>query len=58
MIIILKRYDLIFIDAAKAQYRRYFERYEVLLSNNGAICCDNIFDFKFHKTFLLNHSII
>ncbi len=37
-----KEYDIIFIDAAKAQYRKYFERYESLLSKNGVIISDNI----------------
>lgn len=35
-------YDLIFIDAAKAQYRKFFEKYEVLLNNNGTIIVDNV----------------
>lgn len=36
------KYDLIFIDAAKAQYRKFFEKYKVLLADNGAIILDNI----------------
>lgn len=36
------QYDLIFIDAAKAQYTKFFERYAPLLSENGAILTDNL----------------
>lgn len=39
------RYDLIFIDAAKGQYTRFFEKYKNFLNSNGAIITDNI---KFH----------
>lgn len=35
-------FDLIFIDAAKGQYRRFFELYEPLLSKNGIIITDNV----------------
>lgn len=35
-------YDLIFIDAAKAQYIKFFERYKVNLNKNGAIITDNL----------------
>lgn len=38
-------YDMIFIDAAKAQYIRFFERYEPLLVKGGYIISDNL---KFH----------
>lgn len=38
-------YDMIFIDAAKAQYIRFFERYEPLLIQGGYIITDNL---KFH----------
>lgn len=37
-----KKYDLIFIDAAKAQYRRFFEKYMGLLNDNGIIVSDNL----------------
>ena len=37
-----KKYDLIFIDAAKAQYRRFFEKYSALLNDNGIIVSDNL----------------
>lgn len=35
-------YDLIFIDAAKAQSIKFFEKYEVNLSEKGTIITDNI----------------
>ncbi len=35
-------FDCIFIDAAKAQYRRFFEKYSPLLSENGIIITDNM----------------
>lgn len=35
-------YDLIFIDAAKAQNRRFFERFEGNLITNGTIITDNM----------------
>jgi len=39
------KYDLIFIDAAKGQYQRFFEKYKYFLKKNGAIITDNL---KFH----------
>jgi len=39
------KYDLIFIDAAKAQYIKFFEKFKVNLNDNGAIITDNL---KFH----------
>ena len=36
-------YDLIFIDAAKAQYIKFFEKYSKNLKTNGAIISDNIY---------------
>lgn len=36
-------FDCIFIDAAKSQYKRFFERYSPLLSDNGYILTDNMF---------------
>ena len=36
------KYDLIFIDAAKSQYIKFFNKYSVLLSNNGVIVTDNL----------------
>ena len=35
-------YDLIFIDAAKAQYIKFFEKVSPLLAENGVIISDNI----------------
>lgn len=35
-------YDLIFIDAAKAQYTKFFEKFSKLLSPNGIIISDNL----------------
>jgi predicted O-methyltransferase YrrM len=35
-------YDSIFIDAAKGQYKRFFEMYSRYLSNNGLIITDNV----------------
>ncbi len=39
------KYDLIFIDAAKGQYTKFFEKYKHFLNPNGTIITDNI---KFH----------
>ena len=38
----LKKYDLIFIDAAKAQYINFFNKFKVLLNDNGIIITDNL----------------
>ncbi len=38
-------YDLIFIDAAKAQYRKFFEKFQYFLAPKGVIITDNL---KFH----------
>jgi len=35
-------FDLIFIDAAKAQYQRFFAKFESLLTFNGMIVADNL----------------
>lgn len=35
------QFDLIFIDAAKAQYKKFFELYTPLLSADGIVVCDN-----------------
>ncbi|MFS0861663.1 O-methyltransferase [Fredinandcohnia sp. 179-A 10B2 NHS] len=35
-------YDCIFIDAAKGQYRHFFDIYEKALSNSGLIVTDNV----------------
>jgi len=39
------KYDLIFIDAAKAQYIKFFEKFKDNLALNGVIISDNL---KFH----------
>lgn len=41
----LGNYDLIFIDAAKAQYERFFDKYVPFLNPNGVVICDNL---RFH----------
>ena len=40
-----RKFDVIFIDAAKAQYERFFEKYKANLSEGGAIISDNL---EFH----------
>lgn len=35
--------DALFIDAAKGQYQRFFEKYEEILVPGGVIYCDNMF---------------
>ncbi len=35
-------FDVIFIDAAKGQYQRFFQMYEPLLQENGLIITDNV----------------
>ncbi len=37
-----EKYDVIFIDAAKAQYQKFFEKYEPLLAEGGMIISDNL----------------
>ncbi len=36
------KYDLIFIDAAKSQYIKFFEKFTPLLSENGVVFSDNL----------------
>ena len=38
-------YDLIFIDAAKGQYKKFFEKFQYFLAPGGVIITDNL---KFH----------
>ena len=38
----IQKYDVIFIDAAKAQYQKFFEKYEPLLKEDGMIISDNL----------------
>ncbi|MGI2326511.1 O-methyltransferase [Planococcus sp. YIM B11945] len=35
-------YDAIFIDAAKGQYERFFDKYETVLASGGVVYCDNM----------------
>lgn len=37
-----KQFDLIFIDAAKAQYIKFFEKYKINLKQDGTIISDNL----------------
>jgi len=36
------KFDLIFIDAAKSQYIKFFEKFKVNLNDNGTILSDNL----------------
>ena len=36
------KYDLIFIDAAKAQYHKFFDLFTKLLNESGVVVCDNM----------------
>ncbi|MFJ7933579.1 O-methyltransferase [Sporosarcina sp. NPDC096371] len=36
-------YDALFIDAAKGQYQRFFEKYSPTVATGGVIYCDNMF---------------
>lgn len=36
------KFDMIFIDAAKAQYLKFFDLYTPLLNSNGVVVCDNM----------------
>lgn len=47
-------YDLIFIDAAKAQSIKFFNKFEVLLNKNGYIVTDNL---NFHGLVNTNEKI-
>jgi len=38
-----KTYDALFIDAAKGQYKRFFEKYSPSVEVGGVIYCDNMF---------------
>jgi len=37
-----KHYDALFIDAAKGQYQRFFDKYSPLVPSGGVIYCDNM----------------
>lgn len=36
-------FDALFIDAAKGQYKKFFEKYSPLIAAEGVIYCDNMF---------------
>lgn len=40
--LVLNNYDCLFIDAAKAQYQKFFEKYMPLISNDGICIVDNL----------------
>ncbi len=40
-----RKFDMLYIDAAKSQYRRFFEKYEEYLNEGGIVVFDNL---KFH----------
>jgi predicted O-methyltransferase YrrM len=42
-------YDVIFIDAAKGQYKRFFDAYTPMLSERGIVVSDNVL-FKGYVT--------
>lgn len=37
-----QKFDVIFIDAAKSAYQRFFEKYELFLADDGLIISDNL----------------
>lgn len=37
-----KKFDMIFIDAAKGQYKKFFEGYTKYLNKGGIVVCDNM----------------
>lgn len=47
-------YDLLFIDAAKAQYIKFFEKYEKLLKPQGIVVSDNLL---FHNLVITSEKI-
>lgn len=40
--LVIKKYDALFIDAAKAQYQKFFEKYMPLIKENGVCIVDNL----------------
>lgn len=50
-------YDLIFIDAAKAQYIRFFEIYAPLLNEGGVILSDNLYFHNLLFTDIANRDL-
>ena len=49
-----KKYDLIFIDAAKSQYIKFFEKFKINLNEHGYIVSDNL---SFHGLVETNEEI-
>lgn len=41
-VVLNKKYDMIFIDAAKAQYQKFFEKFKENLNEHGYIISDNL----------------
>lgn len=37
-----QKFDAIFIDAAKGQYKKFFEKYAPFITDGGVIYCDNL----------------
>lgn len=51
-----KKFDLIFIDAAKSQYINYFEKFKNNLTENGVIISDNLFFHGMVNDISLTHN--
>ena len=51
-----KEYDIIFIDAAKAQYQKFFEKYIPYLKDDGIVITDNILFHGCVEEIVLNES--
>jgi caffeoyl-CoA O-methyltransferase len=52
------KFDLIFIDGKKSDYRRYFDLSQQLLNKNGVIICDDVFWYQKNKKQLKTHKNI
>lgn len=48
-------FDMIFIDAAKSQYTKFFEKFEKNLNQNGVIVSDNL---NFHGLIHMDESVL
>ncbi len=51
-----KEYDIIFIDASKAQYQKFFEKYIPYLKDDGIVITDNILFHGCVEEIVLNES--
>ena len=51
------KYGLIFIDAAKAQYQKFFEKYTPLLEKDGVVIIDNLLFHGFVPEFVETHDV-